>query len=95
MIRCSYGDAEKDAADCKKMYNHTCDIADRMGESIRWTRLCPTGVTTCVWATGAYAGQGQSMQSRVANIQQETLAYEFPINRGKRADILKLIPAIK
>ena len=55
----SYGDAEKGAAEGKKMYNHTCDIADRLGKSDRWMRKCPEGTRSCAWANVKWNGQSK------------------------------------
>ncbi len=54
----SYGDARKEGTPSgKKMYNHTCDIADTMGLDDKWVRTCPTGVQSCFYAEGNYEGQ--------------------------------------
>ena len=55
----SYGDIRKEGTPAgKKMYNHTCDIADDMGLDDKWVRKCPPGVKSCFWAKGNYQYQG-------------------------------------
>ena len=57
----SYGDFRKEGTPSgRKMYNHTCDIADDTGleEDDRWLRTCPSGVKSCFWAKGNYENQG-------------------------------------
>jgi len=55
----TYGDFRKEGTPPgKKMYNHTCDIADETGlDDQRWVRKCPEGVKSCFWAKGNYEKQ--------------------------------------
>ena len=57
----SYGDFRKEGTPPgKKMYNHTCDIADETGlDDQRWVRKCPAGVKSCFWAKGNYEKQSK------------------------------------
>ena len=56
----SYGDIRKEGTpDGKKMYNHTCDIADDLGLDAKWERQCPPGVKSCFWAEGRYDKQSK------------------------------------
>ena len=60
-VKGSYGDARKDGTpEGKKMYNHTCDIADEMGLDDKWVRKCPAGVKSCFWAQGRYDSQSKT-----------------------------------
>ena len=61
----SYCDLDKDGM-CpsgSKMYNHTCDIMDRIMEvsggehEDLWIRTCPEGVKSCYYAQGRYESQ--------------------------------------
>ena len=58
-----YCDLEKgdECAANTKMYNHTCDIMDRLGPSESWVRECPTGVRSCFYAQGRYLDQSTSI----------------------------------
>ena len=58
----SYGDFRKEGTPPgKKMYNHTCDIADETGlEDQRWVRKCPVGIKSCFWARGNYENQSKT-----------------------------------
>lgn len=59
-VKGSYGDARKDGTpEGRKMYNHTCDIADEMGLDEKWMRKCPAGVKSCFWAQGRYDAQSK------------------------------------
>jgi len=54
----SYGDSRREGVPkTKKMYNHTCDIAEKMGFDDRWVRTCPPGVRSCFWAEARYEKQ--------------------------------------
>ena len=60
----SYGDIRKEGTpESRKMYNHTCDIADELANggaiSENWVRKCPKGVKSCFWAKGLYQKQGR------------------------------------
>jgi len=39
------------------MYNHTCDIMDKMEEPERWLRQCPEGVQSCWYSEATYDQQ--------------------------------------
>ena len=59
----SYGDERKEGTPAgKKMYNHTCDIADELGLGDNWVRKCPPGVKSCFWAEGAYDKQSKCIE---------------------------------
>ena len=60
----SYGDIRKDETPKDKdlkMYNHTCDIADKLADGgplkDNWIRKCPPGVKSCFWAEGRFQRQ--------------------------------------
>ena len=56
----SYGDIRKEGTpDGKKMYNHTCDIADELGLDDKWVRKCPPAAKSCFWAEGRYDKQSK------------------------------------
>ena len=56
----SYGDERKEGTPPgRKMYNHTCDIADDLGLGDNWKRKCPPGTKSCFWAEGRYKKQSK------------------------------------
>jgi hypothetical protein len=59
----SYGDIRKEGTPTgKKMYNHTCDIADELGVDDKWLRKCPPEVKSCFMAEGRYEKQSKVLQ---------------------------------
>ena len=60
----SYGDERKEGTPPgRKMYNHTCDIADDLGLGDNWKRKCPPGTKSCFWAEGRYKKQSKYLNS--------------------------------
>ena len=56
----AYCDKEKaNCNDASKMYNHTCDIMDRLGADKHWERTCPEGVKSCFYGEGSYEDQSE------------------------------------
>ena len=56
----SYGNYQRNSTPAgKKMYNFTCDIADKMGLDDKWIRSCPHGTKSCFWSQGTYGKQGK------------------------------------
>jgi hypothetical protein len=59
----SFGDSRREwVPEGKKMYNYTCDIADKMGLAKEWIRKCPHGVRSCFWSETSYGNEGLSLK---------------------------------
>lgn len=56
----AFCDLEKNPGGCpkaSKMYNHTCDIMDRLGKSSNWERQCPEGIKSCFYSEANFEDQ--------------------------------------
>ena len=69
----------------KKMYNYTCDIAQKMGLDPKWLRKCPHGVKSCFWSKTTYQGQSKAFTNTLSNKKH---IYSYLSNKRRATFIL-------